>query len=62
MFTSLQVTKADEDLKIKEEEMKKLADMAAKREADLKDIERRQQQLISVSLLSFKIFNEETLT
>ena len=42
--------------------MKKLADMAAKREADLKDIERRQQQLISVSLLSFKIFNEETLT
>lgn len=44
----LQVTKADEDLKVKEEEMKKLADLASKREADLKEYESRQQQLISV--------------
>ncbi|XP_067929437.1 myosin-9-like [Watersipora subatra] len=43
----LPVTSVEEDLKIKEAEMKKLADMAAKREADLQEIERRQQQLIS---------------
>lgn len=37
-------------MKVKEEELKKLAEMTAKREADVTELERRQQQLISVSI------------
>lgn len=45
----LDVTKQDEEMKHKEEEMKKLAELMSKRDADLQELERRQQQLIGVS-------------
>ena len=46
----LQVTKADEDMKVKEEEVKKMTEMLSKRDTDMQELERRQQQLISVSI------------
>lgn len=45
----LQVTRQDEDMKVKEEEVKKLAENLTKRESELQEYERKQQQLISVS-------------
>lgn len=58
-FCSSQVTKQDEDLKVKEEEMKKLSEMAAKKETEVAELERRQQQLISVSCSRSVVIGED---